>query len=1411
MKKMVGKDNVGDILIDGVTANALIDTGSQISTISEAFLKHLKPEPKIRDLDELDLEVKCADGSPLQYIGYVAVHVSSMFVEESQDEDHFYPLLVVPATEYNKSVPIIAGTNIIARLKQRTLGAVDVPDAWDLAFSSLTSNSVGVVKSTVKVTLQPMEVRTVLGLVRKGQSIESAITEQIEGGSLPKVAVCPRVVKLDNPGKTSRVPVRLCNISARVITIPPKANLCDLQEVKVLRSPSVAKKTDSKLETVNVNQQCVGDTECSNPPGLDLDDSVLTQEQKQQVRQFLTKWDGIFSKGPTDLGCAKLVEHEIHLENDRPFKEPYRRIPPALIQEVREHLNEMMEIGAIRPSKSPFSSNVVIVRKKDGSIRFCIDYRKLNQRTIKDAQAIPRVDDTLHLLAGSKYFSTLDLKSGYWQVELKEKDKAKTAFQVGTLGFYECNRMPFGLCNAPATFQRLMERCMGELNLRDCLIYLDDIIIFSSTFEEHVERLQAVFERLQENNLKLKPSKCKLFRSKVSYLGHVVSQEGIHTDPSKIEAIKDWPVPKTTKDVRRFLGFSGYYRRFIKGFAAIARPLNDLLVGHVTNPKARKKKASKRMPFEWTEKHQSSFDTIIDRLSNPPVLAYADYSLPFKVHTDASFDGLGAVLYQTQDGKERAIAYASRSLKPSEKNYPAHKLEFLALKWAISEKFHDYLYGSLFEVITDNNPLTYVLTTAKLDATGQRWIASLSGYNFSIKYRSGKKNADADGLSRCKASQEERMIFPETLKAISHSLSVTEDCPLVESVAVSDSHASTQVDDIPEQLLQTYGLTSRDWRKAQLKDPCIGYILHQLETGSNVPAKRDLDQTVDVRYLKEWDKLYADQGVLHRKVSLNGQEFQQVVLPSVFHDEVFQALHDDLGHQGRDRTTSLFKQRFFWPGMDKFIREKVKTCGRCIRRKTGGGRSATLVNITSSSPMEIVCVDYLSLERSKGGVENILVITDHFSRYAQAIPTRNQTAKTTARVLFDNFIVHYGFPARIHSDQGQNFESNLIKELCQIARVEKSRTTPYHPMGNGQVERFNQTLLKMLGTLEEYQKSDWKTHVPTLVHAYNATFHDSTGFSPYFLMFGRHPRLAVDAFLGLTPDALSSTSKTEYVRKLKERLDFAYIKAAEEAKRSAAVHKQGYDAKARSSVLKPGDLVLVKNVGIRGKHKIGDRWEQEPYVVIDQPNNDIPVYEVRRQHTRSRKTRLLHRILLLPFMCLPRIEEEEEEGEEEQEEDEERKEEPEQVSIQTSGPVADGSDISDSQPGHLDSATDEPDDTSLHLRLSDSSDSFSEASESDVVSDYSGDESSVESDHVGRYKHPMRRTPDETGIFPRSASLPPTRAQLLRSSLTGSSESEEIKCRPQRRRQKPRWMNSNEWILGQMYTFTVDPEEVTYI
>ena len=241
------------------------------------------------------------------------------------------------------------------------------------------------------------------------------------------------------------------------------------------------------------------------------------------------------------------MKHEINLSDETSFKEPHRRIPPALFQEVREHLKEILAADAIRPSQSPFSSNVVVVRKKDGSIRIFVDYRKLNNRTINDAQAIPRIEDTLHLLAGAKYFTKLDLRSGYWQFEHKETDKAKTAFQVGTMGFYEFNRMSFGLCNAPATFQRLMERCMGEFNLKDCLIYLDDVVIFSTSFEKQLERLDAVFSRLEEHNLKLKGTKCEFMKSHVTYLGHVVSKNGIETDLDKTEAIQAGPFLKQSK------------------------------------------------------------------------------------------------------------------------------------------------------------------------------------------------------------------------------------------------------------------------------------------------------------------------------------------------------------------------------------------------------------------------------------------------------------------------------------------------------------------------------------------------------------------------------------------------------------------------------------------------------------------------------------------------------------------------------------------------------------------------------------------------------------------------------------------------------------------------------------------------
>ena len=295
-----------------------------------------------------------------------------------------------------------------------------------------------------------------------------------------------------------------------------------------------------------------------------------TEEQCSRVRTVIEKYSFLFAMNTLDLGRTDLVKHHIQLGNYTPIKDRYCRIPPHQYEEVQKHLKEMLDIGTIRCSNSPWASPVVLVRKKDGSLRFCIDLRKLNARTVKDAYSLPRIEDALDSLNGACIFTSLDLKSGYWQVKLDEDSIPLTAFTVGPLGFYKCVRMPFGLTNAPATFQRLMESCLGELHLDWCIIYLDNIIIFLKNADDHITRLEGVFEKLAKAGLKLKPSKCEFFRSNLKYLGHIVSKDGIATDPKKIEAIRNWPHPKTVTDICSFTSFTNYYRKFIKGYAKIA-------------------------------------------------------------------------------------------------------------------------------------------------------------------------------------------------------------------------------------------------------------------------------------------------------------------------------------------------------------------------------------------------------------------------------------------------------------------------------------------------------------------------------------------------------------------------------------------------------------------------------------------------------------------------------------------------------------------------------------------------------------------------------------------------------------------------------------------------------------------------
>ena len=574
----------------------------------------------------------------------------------------------------------------------------------------------------------------------------------------------------------------------------------------------------------------------------------------------------VFSKTDMDMGRTNLLKHHIKLTDPIPFKEAYRRIPPQMY-DVKAHIQEMLNLGAIRPSNSPWASAIVLVRKKDGRLRFCIDLRRLNNRTIKDAYSLPKIESILDSLIGAQTFSTLDLKAGYWQVEMAEECKAYTAFTCGPLGFYECDTMPFGATNAPATFQRLMHDCLGDLNMNWCIVYLDDIIIFSDTKEEHLKRLEAVFQKLAAAGLKLKPSKCFFFREEIEYLGHVVSGKGVATNPKKVEAVTKWPTPKTVYDVRSFLGFVGYHRRFIKDFSKIAKPIREV----ITRLENQSKRTAKKTLIEWTEAADSAFVHLKKLCTSTLILAYPDYQLPFVLHTDSSSEGLGAVLYQKQDGKLiQVIAYASRSVSKSESHYPAHKLEFLALKWAVCEKFHEYLYGSkTFEAYTDNNPLTYVLTSAKLDACGQRWVAKLANYNFTIKYKCGLSNVEADALSRISwpdilADNEDLDIDLEYMDTHVVNAVLTgskSKSSLIESVSCSSKIIPTELN------LNSSPSSEIDWMKEQRADSNLSVIIKLIESGQLQKRKLHGKDSPEVKSLLRIRKGRVIQTTVHQRKS----------------------------------------------------------------------------------------------------------------------------------------------------------------------------------------------------------------------------------------------------------------------------------------------------------------------------------------------------------------------------------------------------------------------------------------------------------------------------------------------------------------------------------------------------------------
>ena len=1030
---LIGHAPTLEVKMGGIPVVCLMDTGSQVTTVTESFFKeHLKTLAA----DVMDpkswLVVRAANGIEIPYTGYIEIDMEVCGIHVPRRG----VLIVKDSTDLaSQEVNGLLGTNVL----------MQVP--------VLKNMLNGMKTETYRPTREAVSFARVAGHFPIRVPANSYVNVKARGrGSMDSMLVEPlsipipgNLVVVNTLVEGSYFYVKVVNGSNVDVELQPRTRIGLLrpatlyQEMRVeVSANAITIKTPTEDKVTPTAEVDVQDILAS----LHLSGFQGTPDEMIQIRKLFVKHRDVFASSSDDLGCTTAVKHNIRTTDDIPVVQPYRRIPPTQLQEVKEHMEKLMRNGTIVPSKSNHASAIVLVRKKNGDLRMCIDYRALNNKTIKDAHPLPRIVESLDAMTGAQYFTTLDLQSAYNQVQMEPDDQHKTAFTT-PFGLYEFTRMPYGLCNAAATFQRLMQMTFSAEMFEILLVYLDDIVIFSKSIEEHLKRLDAVFTKLRQFGLKLELKKCNFFKKEVLYLGHLIGADGVATDPSKIAVVEKWPIPKTLKDLRSFLGFASYYRRYVPNFTQIASPLHRVVTDACKAGKG-KRRTSKMYDLEkcWSDECETAFNALKTALTTTPVLGFADYNLPFIVETDACDKGLEAM-------------------------------------------------GEL-----------------------------------------------------------------------------------------------------------------------QAADSTIGRLVYYRKIGRRPTMDEKSSETANViQLVRQWDHIVETNGVLYRCV-LDSKvgEIDQLLLPRCLQDSVLESLHNKQGHQGVERTEKLVRARCYWPTLHKDVQTWINLCERCTLGKFPAKKMRTpLGRLIATRPLEVVAIDYTVLEPSSDGRENVLIITDVFTKFTVAVVTRNQKAETVAKALVTQWFEPYGILQRIHSDNGRNFDSVLISELCKLYGIQRSHTTPYHPAGNGQCERFNRTLHDLLRTLSEKKKRSWAEHVHKVVNAYNLTPHSSTGYAPFYLMFGRDSRQPIDLLQGTGEQEVEPS---DWVSHHQQRLQEAYQLARRQLVHEADSRKKHYDRKARDLPLSFGQRVYRRKRDIRGRNKTQDVWEGKVYkVVARKGKNDVYVIE----------------------------------------------------------------------------------------------------------------------------------------------------------------------------------------------------------
>jgi len=841
--------------------------------------------------------------------------------------------------------------------------------------------------------------------------------------------------------------------------------------------------------------------------------SELTPEQENRLKEFLNT----IPKSSGNPGVTGLTEHHIDVGQNAPVKQRCYLVSPKVQEAIREEVDKMLKAGIIESSYSEWSNPIVMVKKPNGKYRFCLDFRKVNSLSKKDAYPLPNMNGILDKLRAARYISTIDLSQAYFQIPLAEKSREITAFSVPGKGLYHFTRMPYGLTGAPATFQRLLDRLIGPEMEPFAFAYLDDIVIVTPTFEEHMAWLRKVLDKITGAGLTVNLDKCEFCRSQVRYLGFIVQGEGLTVDPEKTRPILEYPAPRNLKQLRRFLGMSSWYRRFIPQFATLSEPLTRLL------------KKGKR--WGWGDDQVRAFDQIRERLTTAPTLSCPSFEEPFALQTDASSVGLGAVLTQNIEGEERVIAFASRALADPEKKYSVTEQECLAVVWAI-QKFRPYLEGYRFTVITDHSSLRWLHNLKNPTGRLARWALELLEYDYEVVHRKGALHHVPDALSRMYEGDEIENTVTAAIGAVNL---VTKDIVDVEG---------TQDEWYRKRYKEVVSSPER-YRQWKVVDGQL-YFLRPKPVVSEIVE--DLDR---------W----------------------KLVLPREYRREALRESHDapQAGHLGVEKTYQRVAVNYFWPNLFRDVTNYIRTCDACQRAKVEQASPAGLMGRRiADGPWTVVAADIIGpLPRSKAGFQYLLVVQDLFTKWVECKALRSATGTKICEALEDLVISRWGTPKFILTDNGTEFINRVVKAFAEEHNITHTTVPPYHPQANP-VERVNRILKTMMISFIEQDHREWDKYLSEFRFAYNTAFHSSLGTSPAFLNLGRElePTQSLSRRSQETTEVESGDvanwsermSKLRFLREwVIENLDKAYQKQSSR-----------YNLRRRTRAFNVGDLVLKR-------------------------------------------------------------------------------------------------------------------------------------------------------------------------------------------------------------------------------------------